>query len=189
MRKCLCAVVMALSSQLTTCAREDASGLYGGHIEPPPESLLEIASVVRRGGGVVVRGRVVGGWALVAPERLLATGSHLEYGRARATMRVEDALGASVTGDLSVLGGTGVVRWTDADGRPTGQAVGVSDQVRGRQQLSADAAGVFFLYPRAPVDGGAQSWFVYWIAPVNEANEASGEDTRSGAVPLSALRI
>ena len=49
---------------------------------------------------------------------------------------------------------------------------------------------MFFLYPWPPGDGAAREWFVYWIAPVYEANEVSGEDTRAGGtVSLSSLRL
>lgn len=153
-------------------------------LEPPPaESLVALAAEVRRAGGLVFRGEVMGARRSLPP--LLApfgTGS-VVYRRLGATVRVTDDLGAATPATVEIASRTGMESVVDDRGCP----VNLTSSGRppsAREEVPASGERVFFVYPNVRDEGPV----MVWNAAIT-GDRVSNEGTRAeGTIPIAALR-
>ncbi|MDQ3031339.1 MAG: hypothetical protein M3Y87_02910 [Myxococcota bacterium] len=170
------------------CAATPATELMlSGSDGPPPESLVLLASQVRREGGLVFVGvpasspRVIESFFEPAPYENL----QVEFPRAEADVTVVDALGAVIDAELTIESASGAPRLVDDEGAPSEDYVlsGSVDAWRARE-LPTTGEWVFFVIPWP----SAARLAVVWRAELN-GDTASGAGTQTGAdADLAALR-
>ncbi|MEZ4406066.1 MAG: hypothetical protein R3A52_06295 [Polyangiales bacterium] len=148
-----------------------------------PVDLVSLAGEVRGAGGVVFRGVVVE-TRVVAPQLapvVPGSAETLVTPRVEVTVRVVDALGSGLTGDVAFNGTNEPQRVVDARGCPTDYRVSEALPPPG---IQAPTAGewVFFVYVR---DGQRR---LAWRASVT-GDQASNDGTLTeGTTPIEALR-
>jgi|JI10StandDraft_1071094.scaffolds.fasta_scaffold164967_2 hypothetical protein len=148
---------------------------------PPPESVAALARDVRRVGGLVFRGAVVGGRRSLPPVRVM-TGTNLTLvsQRAGATVRVTDALGGAAPSAVDIVSRTGRDSVVDSLGCPAGGSSGLTTSTQ--QEVPAEGEWVFFVYQ---LEG--QRVMTWRAAIVGDA--VSNEGTMAqGSVPIGDLR-
>lgn len=183
---------IALAVLLSACASDSSQRLDarapGSRVVHA--DLLELAATVRRGGGIVVVGRLAPTVTPTRSEILPAVnGMSIEYDQVLGDLSVSDSLGSTASTPMRIVGASGVVRWVSASGMPiSGGECGSPGDIGPTQRVQASASGAYFLYPRS-MDAGVL-WYMYWRATVDASGRASGDGTSSGqSIDLNALRV
>ncbi len=148
---------------------------------PPPESVAGLARDVRRVGGLVFRGVVVGERRSLPPVRVMVGANFtLVSQRLGATVRVTDALGGAAPSAVDIVSRTGRDSVVDYLGCPAGGSSGLTTSAQ--QEVPAEGEWVFFVYQ---LEG--QRMMTWRAAIVGDA--VSNEGTMAqGSVPIGDLR-
>ncbi len=148
---------------------------------PPAESLVALARDVRRVGGLVFRGTVVGGRRSLPPARvMMGPNLALVSPRLGATVRVTDALGGAAPATVDVVSRTGRDSLVDSLGCPAGNVSGGTTPAQ--EEVPAEGEWVFFVYQ---LEG--QRVMTWRAAVVGDA--VSNEGTMAqGSVTIGDLR-
>lgn len=151
-------------------------------INPPlPASVVALAQDVRRSGGLVFRGAVVGGRRSLPPLRMvLGPDRVVLVPQVGATVRVTDALGGASTATVDVVSRTGRSSLVDDRGCPAGVVSGAPPSAE--QEVPAEGEWVFFVYQ---VEGQR---LMTWRAAVSGDAVSNAGTMTAGAVPIGSLR-
>lgn len=180
---------MALSGMIVAalgCGAQATPVSLGDALAPPPESLVTLATRIRGEGGYVFVGVPATTPVPVDSDSSPAPyGLRVEFPRARASVNVTHALGASMDSTLVLEGAAGEPVLVNADGSAaTGYVLEQDDPDEWRRrEIPASGTFLFFVVPQ---DSG---FAVVWRTP-SQNDTASGEGTSTGAdIAIAELAI